>query len=978
MGRERGDRDQGTRMSQQVADQQTPLALVGRTSELAALTAALDRAGQGAGSMVCLTGAMGTGKSRLAAEAVAIARDRGYLVLTSFAYPLDDRLIYAPVISALGRYLRQLPGAEQEELLAGLPYLSRLTDSPAMAQSEPVPAMESINLLESVVRLLERTSKRAPVLWFIDDLHWADPASVELFCYLARNLRGISVLLLATYRSGNTEELGHLYPPLLTLARHRLSEEVRLARLSPKEIAQLVGVRLGARPARPLLEYLEARAQGTPLIALALLDSLEQQGLLTRGGGAVSLNPEANHRPSLAAREIILERLAPLTEQERQVLDRVAVIGGSAQLGELLQVIGWERPALLAVLGRLQEAGLLSAQVSTADASVVVSLAHPFFQEVLYDELPSLVRREYHAQVATALEGMPNVPVERLARQYEGAGGEPNPARALEVLLAAGARADLAAAPEAPHYYWGALALVRGGLQPELLPTILLRLGQSLTRTSQLDAARDALQEALAVLSGKGDGHEIGCMHVHLSFVEFMEGNLATAGDHARVGIERLRGSGWGYELLYAYGMNCVLHLLQGDTGGVFEAAGILREAVVTLDTPASRAWQLFAQVWVELLSSQVAASVEAARACLEQAWLSQDPLLIVLGAQVRAITLLLRGDHRLTASELRGTLARMPGTYLQSAEHGLGPMLTVAEVMAGRWEAALAVSDESAPLEELLQVLPRANLGARAVVLIRQGDLAQARACLDETGRYQRPLVTDFEYAEALYSLESGDYPRASEEAARLYAWPLSPLAFAVQAEAQAAMGDADAVRNIANLLIMIGSQDLPLVTALGEWASGLADRVAGDAAAAVAAFARAAAAFDRLEMPFEAARARFEQAALLAARDRRAASNLAQRSLQAFARLGAKLWIERVRRWRAGQSRRSEAGERKPGTLFSQRELEIVRLLDEGLTTAEMAARLLLSPRTVSTHLDRMYNRHGLKNRLGLVRFAREAGAL
>lgn len=957
---------------------QIDLTLVGRAPELTALTAALDRASRGAGRLILLTGAMGMGKSRLAQEAIAIAQERGQTILTSSAYPLDTRLPYAPIIGALGRYLRQLPADEQGELLAGLPYLSGLTGGVAMAQSDPVPALETVALLESVARLLERIAQRAPVLWFMDDLHWADLASVELFCYLARQLQGARVLLLATYRSDDTEDRQRLLLPRSSLIRQGLAEEIRLNRLSPKEIAELTRLRLGARPARLLLDHLEARAQGTPLIALALLDSLAQQGLLTRGGGAVSLSPAASDRPPLATREIILERLAPLSHEERAVLDLVAVMGGSAQQSELERVIDWERTALLTVLGQLQAAGLLEAQISPANASVSIRLVHPVFQEVLYDALPSLVRRRYHAQVAAALETIPNLPIERLARQYEGAGGQTDPVRALAVLLEAGERADLTAAPEAPAYYRAALALVRSGLQPERLPTLLLRLGQSLTRINQLDPAREALQEALALVSRTGDGVEVGCFHSHLAVLELVASDPEASRVHTQAAIERLAEQGWSAELLQAHGVDFVLQLHRSDTGGAFATASILTEAALGLATPSARTWQLFAQAWVELISSQVTASVETARKALNQAWLAQDPFLIVLTAQIRANTLLLRGDHRLAVAELRDSLARLSGTYLQHVEHSFGPFLSMAEVMAGNWEAALAVSDESAPLEGLIQVLPRANLGARAIVLIRQGALAQARACLDEAGRFPHPFVTDFEYAEALYALESGDYARAFEEGARLHTWSLVPLAFALQAEAQAGLGEVDAVRNIASLLVMIGDQELPLAAALGAWATGLADRVAGETTAAVTAFTQAAEQFDRLAMPFEAARARFEQAALLAATDRAAAAALAQRSLQTFASLGAELWAEHVRRWRAGQSRRSEAAERRPGTPFSQRELEIIRLLDEGLTTAEIAARLVLSPRTVSNHLDRLYNRHGLKNRLALVRFAREAGAL
>lgn len=93
-------------------------------------------------------------------------------------------------------------------------------------------------------------------------------------------------------------------------------------------------------------------------------------------------------------------------------------------------------------------------------------------------------------------------------------------------------------------------------------------------------------------------------------------------------------------------------------------------------------------------------------------------------------------------------------------------------------------------------------------------------------------------------------------------------------------------------------------MVCALGTWATGLADRTVGDVAAAIASFATPADQIDRLAMDSEAGRARFEQAQLVATTNRRGASAMARRSLQAFARLGADVRVDRVHRWQAGHA--------------------------------------------------------------------------
>jgi DNA-binding NarL/FixJ family response regulator len=144
--------------------------------------------------------------------------------------------------------------------------------------------------------------------------------------------------------------------------------------------------------------------------------------------------------------------------------------------------------------------------------------------------------------------------------------------------------------------------------------------------------------------------------------------------------------------------------------------------------------------------------------------------------------------------------------------------------------------------------------------------------------------------------------------------------------------------------------------------------------------AFRRAGDGFDALEMPFEAARARLDGAALAPAADAAAAVAAAQDSLAVFERLGARRYADRARRLLHELGARPPAGRRpRPrGSRLSSRELEVARLVAEGLRTAEIAERLVLSPRTVTTHLDRIYARLGITSRAALARHVVEAGLL
>jgi DNA-binding CsgD family transcriptional regulator len=131
---------------------------------------------------------------------------------------------------------------------------------------------------------------------------------------------------------------------------------------------------------------------------------------------------------------------------------------------------------------------------------------------------------------------------------------------------------------------------------------------------------------------------------------------------------------------------------------------------------------------------------------------------------------------------------------------------------------------------------------------------------------------------------------------------------------------------------------------------------------------------------MPFDAARAHLEWAALVAATDAALAAQASQESLAVFERLGARRYTRRARRllYKLGVRPRNTLRTHPSATPLSPRELEIVQLVAEDLTNAEIAERLIISPRTVTTHLDRIYTRLGINSRTALLRYAIEAGLL
>ncbi|MDO8672151.1 MAG: AAA family ATPase, partial [Dehalococcoidia bacterium] len=991
-------------------------------------------AAEGHGGIVFLTGEPGVGKTRLAREALARVRGHGFTVLNGRALPLETGLAYAPILDAFGPLLGSLAPDRLEILVGDLPHLGRLFDG--LGLPLPVlpmeglgdPLLERTRLFAAVSRLLGRLAQESPVVLFVDDVHRADPATLDLLHYLARGISDQRALLLATY-SGDNSHLSHGLRLLIgSLDRDGSYEEIVVPRLDAAAVDDMARGILDGEAPRELLALLNDRAGGTPLYVEALIAALVESGNLSRsptGNNNWVFDAQAASALPPTVRRLILRRLETLDWADRRVLDLIAIMGDATSHAVLQAASGLEEGVLLDALRRLRGAGLVTEGMDGLD--VAYGITHPLIQEVAYTDLPEAARRRAHMAAIKALEsfseGRPH-DLNRLAGHYRGAGSEVNTDRGLEALVGAGERAlALYANDVAARYLEAALTMTREYRQrpasgagergtpvpsPDIMPRLLERLGEAWERLGKRGAAIEVWNEALAERErtgpAVGNAADVSRLRRQLAVAEWDRGNFDVANSHLSAGL-----------LLHGKDEPCQevadlnfarFHILYrtGDLAGMEETTAELLSLAERLASPRVEGEANMAASRLSLWQNDIPKARERAlHALMVAESLSEGRDLAICCRAHNALSAIAMrmGDHHLIRYHVERGLAVARRLGAPTEEVFLLVRLAYANFMSGAWEDSLRCTEEAISLARLVGNSHDLtySLAGRAMILAFRGDLPEAEACVSEARKAfanvttaDRGFFSLVDIAETALALERGQAERALGVAKGFVtfsasaATPIGPtphyraIALVLLAEAQVVAGEAAGALQTARDIIGLGPAGTPYLSALANRAEGLAWQASGQWEAAVACQSRANETFTELGMPFEAARSVLEQAVSALQARPELAARASQQSLAMFERLGARRYADHARRLLHGLGI-SPLATRRPrlgGVRVSVRELEIAQLVAQGLTTVQVAERLTLSPRTVNAHLRNIYGRLGIGSRTALARIVIEAGLL
>ncbi|MBO0826075.1 MAG: AAA family ATPase, partial [Actinobacteria bacterium] len=368
-------------------------ALVGRDDELALLDGLLREAARGRGGAILIEGEAGIGKSVLVQAAVAAAPGAGCQVFWGVGDELGTALPLLPFLDALR--VREPSANTRRKTIVGL-----LRGEIAADRGADVPA----TLAEQLLALIAEESAVRPVVLVVDDLQWADPASVALWGRLARTADQLALLLIAMARPVPQRE------DLLALQRAvGDASRLRLPRLTEPAVADLITALSGGRPDDGLLRLAEGAA-GNPLYLTELIATLVRGSSLTVTANGTATLVEAGGSGSAPLSAVIADRLGFLAGPVRDVLRAAALLGVDFEIPDLATVLDRTVPDLMPPLDEARAAGVL------AESDGVLGFRHPLIRAALYDEMPLAVRTAWHRDAARALAEA-GAPPERVARQ---------------------------------------------------------------------------------------------------------------------------------------------------------------------------------------------------------------------------------------------------------------------------------------------------------------------------------------------------------------------------------------------------------------------------------------------------------------------------------------------------------------------------------------------------------------------------------
>ncbi len=926
-------------------------ALIGRESEMALLTGLIKEVAKGRGSSALIEGEPGIGKSALVRAAVAEAPDAGCQVFWGAGDELGQALPLLPFLDGL-RVREPSTNPRRNtivQLLRGEVTADRGTDVPAV-------------LAEQLLALIAEQCAMRPTILVVDDLQWADQASITLWGRLARSAQQIPLLLVGMMRPAPQRD------DLLALRRVvGDGARLQLTGLSGVALADLVADLAGGKPDGNLLGLADGAA-GNPLYLTELVAALTRSSGLTVTEAGAAMLAGGSAPSSLSA--AIADRLGFVAGPVREVLRAAALLGTDFAVPDLATVLGRQVADLIPAVDEACAVGVL------AESRHGLGFRHPLIRAALYDDMPTPVRAAWHRDAGRALAEA-GAPPDRVARQMLRAVGGPGDATEPidEWLLVWLARTADPLVGQAP------------GVAAELLARAVAsspagsarhgwlagRLADALYRIGDTAAAEQVVNRALEHATEPD-------LLVDLNWTLAQCRMLAGLSAESLAALDRALASP-GISARHRARL-LVLAARTHSTLGEVEEAGRVATGALAAASEAGDNWAMGWALYMLALVTAVQAHLTDALPLFDRALAvtDADPALTDLRLLLQINKAVMLGcldqyEQAFAAAGQARHLADQVGTAIRLAQahSALGQLL----FQTGRWNDAMA---EVEILPENLKSPGTAccDLGIAAVVSLHRGEVGAARrhlaAAAPHAERLGHRLITSLALARSLDSEHDGALPEAlaaltdavDGNTEELEIEDLLPDAVRLAAQT----GDTGTARSLASQAAALAAEsEIPHRQATALYCRGLLDHDAPRLLAAAERYGEAGRPLLSAKA-LEAAAAHFVDTG-----DRGEARAAFTSAVEVYTSLGAAADVAQlqalfrahgIRRGPHAKHRRARSG----WDSLTATEIKIAAFVEEGLSNPEIAARLLLSRRTVATHVSHILKKLDVHSRTDIAR--------
>jgi DNA-binding CsgD family transcriptional regulator/tetratricopeptide (TPR) repeat protein len=947
-------------------------AFVGRAQPRSELAAAMSRCRAGHGGVVLVAGEAGVGKTRLVREVMA-----GWDGVVLSGAGVAGSGPYGPLVEVLRAFLREVPGG-----LSGEPLLAHL--GVLLPELGPARGADRATLVEAIRHAFARVAAHRSAAVVLEDLHWADAATLDLLPALATLLEREPLLIVACYRNDGLHRAHPLRRTRTELRRAGRLTELTLSPLTSAETGELLAGLIGSGVSSRLVTAVHERADGLPFFVEELAGALAESDALRPVDGVLDCVPDTELPLPEGVVDAVLLRTSELRQECGTAVELAAVFGVRVDLAALAELVPEGQ------VDRLLEAGLLV----ESDAEVAI-FRHALVWEALHSALPWARRRSHHQRVAdcqAARHAPPEVVAEhRIAAQQHD--------EARPLLLAAADRYRGA------HAYRDAARLARRALavwpaetDPEGRLAALERLGDCAELCGEAEEAVRVWAEVADLHSGARNLPGVAAARRRIANAYGLLGDWPAAAAAREAAADAYAAAGRPAEaaadrLALAQQLHSAAH-----NSEALEQAAAAAEAAEQAGRTDLQAPALALLGAVRAALGQTRRGVQLAQAGLELALAEQlaEPAGHAYYELAEALEYAAHYAAAADAYQSAFELCRSRGVP-DLAQVCLACMSPVARLM-GDWDRSLQICSEVLGSDQIPLLLRRIAEEESGLIAALRGDRRRARGPLRR--------ATDFGHDQGIFGVEvgglwglavvarlEGDERSAVGRVTTLlercqvkeewhYALPALRWAAAFGAERH----DRDLVAEGHRLLAAMATRDSApkVLSALAHAGAELA-LLDSRAEQAAEQFGRSMELMHDITAPYERALTHLRWGRALAQHgEQQAAVEKLTSSYRIARRLRARPLMQSSAAQLAGMGEqvdrrlgRLAARSLQPGGL-TRREKEVLRLLALGRTNRQIAHELFVSPRTVDMHVRNLLAKLGCASRLAAARRGAELGLL